>query len=133
QIPVFLRRSDNSRSGADGSVSSGSWRRLARSCCCPHLDTSPGSNTSSSLDQVEPDSNCAFTSPFNTFPTLDRGRSAHTRTSLGALTLPSNPFANSRSSEAETSRPAWNCTTAVTCSPHFECGNPTTAQSSTAG
>ena len=72
-------------------------------------------------------------SALRTLPTLERGRSGQTSTCLGALTLPSRSLTKARTSPAVTVRPGSGWTTAVTRSPHFSSGSPTTAQSWMAG
>ncbi len=72
-------------------------------------------------------------SVLSTLPTLERGRSAQTSTCLGALTLPIRSLTKAISSAGSTCCPARSWTTAVTRSPHFSSGSPTTAQSWTAG
>ena len=72
-------------------------------------------------------------SALSTLPTFERGRSAQTSTCLGALTLPIRSLTNAASSSGATGSSPRSCTTAVTRSPHFSSGSPTTAQSWTAG
>jgi len=60
---------------------------------------------------------------------LERGKSAHTSSCLGASTLPSRSLTKARTSSCVTAWPGRSWMTAVTRSPHFSSGSPMTAQS----